>query len=478
MTTRYRVEYALKTHRRDQLIEWIKGLLAVPFVLHSQPTAAYASTSPTTPNDDTSLLSTMATTTHRRYAEILRDVEALITDHLNHQVHHFPGLSKLKHLVPTTGTFFTPLPLEKAFVYQDRKRRISSRRFVAPSFNDVRAILNTAQLMALVHPSPSHTPSHDTTSDPISNPTRISQRQETWDRAVTGVGGLKLITFDGDLTLYPDGSALDKSNPVIHKILALLARGIHIGIVTAAGYTEPAAYHARLHGLLNAIDTAIRFSAPPDDPVGSLNNVRSGKTKLVVMGGESNYLFIFDGNKKALLSRVEREEWMLPEMRGWTEPAISSLLDVAEGALRECIINLSLPATIFRKERAVGIIPRRGGAFTREQLEETVLVTQQVVEMSQAESEEGRRVPFCAFNGGNDVFVDIGDKSLGVRAVQNWIGTREEGQGGIKGEETLHIGDQFLSAGANDFKAEEVELAERTFKRQNSGEWLGIGPLS
>ncbi|KAI7603627.1 hypothetical protein KC319_g22066, partial [Hortaea werneckii] len=41
MTTRYRVEYALKTHRRDQFIEWIKGLLAVPFVLLSQPTAIY-----------------------------------------------------------------------------------------------------------------------------------------------------------------------------------------------------------------------------------------------------------------------------------------------------------------------------------------------------------------------------------------------------------------------------------------------------
>ena len=68
MTTRYRVEYALKTHRRDQLIEWIKGLLAVPFVLHSQPTAAY--------NDDDrpDLLAKMAQTAHRRYKEILGDV--------------------------------------------------------------------------------------------------------------------------------------------------------------------------------------------------------------------------------------------------------------------------------------------------------------------------------------------------------------------------------------------------------------------
>lgn len=66
MTTRYRVEYALKTHRRDQLIEWIKGLLAVPFVLHSQPTAAY--------DDRRDVLVTMASTAHRRYAEIFHDV--------------------------------------------------------------------------------------------------------------------------------------------------------------------------------------------------------------------------------------------------------------------------------------------------------------------------------------------------------------------------------------------------------------------
>jgi IMP and pyridine-specific 5'-nucleotidase len=75
----------------------------------------------------------------------------------------------------------------------------------------------------------------------------------------------------------------------------------------------------------------------------------------------------------------------------------------------------------------------------------------------------GRRLPFCAFNGmfyvitpsalhklrfsgGNDVFVDIGDKSWGVLACQRFFG-------GIEGSKTLHVGDQFLSAGANDFKA-------------------------
>ena len=64
--------------------------------------------------------------------------------------------------------------------------------------------------------------------------------------------------------------------------------------------------------------------------------------------------------------------------------------------------------------------------------------------------------------GGNDVFVDIGDKRLGVLCCRLFFG-------GVEGGETLHIGgmssimrkfpartnliDQFLSAGHNDFKA-------------------------
>ncbi len=47
--------------------------------------------------------------------------------------------------------------------------------------------------------------------------------------------------------------------------------------------------------------------------------------------------------------------------------------------------------------------------------------------------------------GGSDVFVDIGDKSWGVLSCQRYLG-------GIEGSKTLHVGDQFLSAGANDFK--------------------------
>jgi IMP and pyridine-specific 5'-nucleotidase len=62
------------------------------------------------------------------------------------------------------------------------------------------------------------------------------------------------------------------------------------------------------------------------------------------------------------------------------------------------------------------------------------------------------------------VFVDIGDKSWGVLAAQRFFG-------GIEGSKTLHVGDQFLSAGANDFKA---RLACTTAWIANPGETVQL----
>ncbi|EMC92671.1 hypothetical protein BAUCODRAFT_151081 [Baudoinia panamericana UAMH 10762] len=383
MTTRYRVEYALKTHRRDQFIEWIKGLLAVPFVLLSQPTAIY--------ENDKSTVNAMAANAHVRYAQIMHDVEELILDHIKQQ--KTGGISKLKLLVPSVGVFFTPLPLQDAFIHQDQKRFISSRRFVAPSFNDIRLILNTAQVMSLVRNS-----------------------------------RLELVTFDGDVTLYDDGESLTPDNPCIPRILELLRKGTRIGIVTAAGYTEAEKYYERLYGLLDALATS--------------EMSHKCEHHLVVMGGESNFLFTYTPQSPCKLQAVSQTDWQLPEMGDWTEENVTALLDVAEAALKDCVQCMQLPVSVLRKKRAVGIFPSKGIRLAREQLEETVLVVQRILEMSAA----GRRIPFCAFNGGNDVFVDIGDKSWGVMACQRYFG-------GIEGGKSLHVGDQFLSAGANDFKA-------------------------
>src|ERR1700743_2365863 len=139
-----------------------------------------------------------------------------VTDSVvRHQQAGTHALSKLKLLVPSVGVFFTPLCLHDAFIYQDKRRFISWRRFVAPSFNDLRLILNTAQVMSLVRSGP-----------------------------------IELVTFDGDVTLYDDGDSLEPDSPVIPRILTLLSNDTKVGIVTAAGYTVATRYYERLHGLL------------------------------------------------------------------------------------------------------------------------------------------------------------------------------------------------------------------------------------
>jgi IMP and pyridine-specific 5'-nucleotidase len=325
--------------------------------------------------------------------------------------------SKLSLLVPTISSFFTPLPLDDAFRYQDSVRAISSRRFVAPSFNDIRLILNTAQLMAMIIPKPYR------------------------HLKVKITPGLELMTFDGDVTLYEDGASLHspEADPVILRLLHFLGRDVKIGIVTAAGYTQPENYFNRLSGLLVAVRDSQELTAKQ-------------KQNLIIMGGESNFLFVFDEKEEYCLRYIHRREWILDTMEDWSEPAMKELLDEAQAAFESCIRTLRLQAKVLRKERAVGIYAAdQSKRLTREQLEETVLVVQQVMETSINTIHKDKppsyaHIPFTVFNGGADVFLDIGDKSLGVKACQAWFG-------GIQSSSTLHVGDQFLSGGGNDFKA-------------------------
>ncbi|KAK7205390.1 IMP-specific 5'-nucleotidase 1 [Myxozyma melibiosi] len=387
MTTKYRVEYALKSHRRDALIEWIKGLLAVPFVLHSEP-AAYIK--------EVGSWEDAANAARRQYAAILADVEDMIEDQIMNDTKGTPHMAKIRHLVPSVGTFFTHLPLEEAFYVQDAKRSISQRRLVSPSFNDVRLILNSAQLMSIA-------------SD--SQP-------------------LKLVTLDGDVTLYEDGKSLTADSKVVPVLLELLKRDVAVGIVTAAGYSDTSGtrYKERLEGII----LAVRDSEILTD---------EQKRRLLVMGGESNFLFRYSVTEQTLVY-VDQEEWILPEMKQWDEADIQNLLDLAEEVLTSCRKVMNLSGQVVRKERAVGIVPLPEKGMIREDLEEVVLGAQRRLESS----EIGRKIQFCAFNGGSDVWVDIGDKRLGVISLQRYLG-------GILGSQTLHVGDQFASIGANDFKA-------------------------
>ena len=104
-------------------------------------------------------------------------------------------------------------------------------------------------------------------------------------------------------------------------------------------------------------------------------------------------------------------------------------MDRAERALLSEADRLKVPVQLVRKPRACGVVPT--GSVIYETLEEVALA----VQASLADS----ALPFCAFNGGNDVFVDVGNKSIGLQALQRHLGARPD--------QVLHVGDRFTITG-------------------------------
>lgn len=456
MTSRYRVEYSLKKHRRDEFIEWIKSLLAVPFVLHSDSEKLASSTfenSPETETYEQYLLSqehAASMKCRQRYQEVFADVEKLITNtiiiDMANESKGTNVVSRLRKLVPSIGKFYTPLPLAQAFLIADDKRLISKRQFVSPSFNDIRSTLNIAQILAL---------------------------SSMYNEAGHDGKRLKLITFDGDVTLYDDGCSLREDDVIVGKLMKLLSLGFFIGVVTAAGYPSQsgaANYYERLKGLIDKVTSTEELTDRQ-------------KENLLVMGGESNYLFRYDTTIMGL-RYIEADEWYLPSMKGWSEERINYIMGTVHRHLihlqKKLKLNGKGKTEIIRKERSIGIIPVPGFKILREHLEEMVLscsvvVNEMLKEFSEVQrnleldfdeissksryyttaSDDGQNIKVCAFNGGSDVWVDIGDKSLGVECLQRYLCKDEANHllCPIQKSESLHIGDQFASLGANDFKA-------------------------
>jgi len=437
MHSTYRIHYQLRAHKRDAFIEFCKQLLLTPFVLRIQPTIPDEDV-PGSPHyvagtkrdfpfvvdshaaEDyevarmmdrslsvTSLalkLPNFPPTKHSvldRFAEIFEAIEELIQEHMIMTANGVAHLSKLHQLVPSIGTFFTPLPLKDAFYQQNRRRSITGRRFVPPSFNDVRHILNAAQIMAITD-------------------------------------NLKLVTFDGDLTLYPDGANFPKNSPISDYFVKMLKAGIHIAIVTAAGYPGPEGackYEERLEELLKALN---------ENGVGHADG---NVGRFFVLGGECNYLFKLDNGH---LVSVPVEQYEPKWVAQWSRDLqrISNLLDVAESQLKQTRREMGLEGLVqvLRKERATGLVVK-DAKLEREQLDEFALAVQEALSRFQAmekvKMEEANKqwipLPFCAFNGGNDVWVDVGNKLIGVRILRQWLR--------VEAGETLHIGDQFLATG-------------------------------
>lgn len=114
----------------------------------------------------------------------------------------------------------------------------------------------------------------------------------------------------------------------------------------------------------------------------------------------------------------------------WDESDIQELLDVAEEAAAESLADQTMRGRIIRKKRSIGLVPTSDQQIPREALDETVLRCQGQLQLMH--NGTGPRIPFCAFNGGRDVWVDVGNKRVGVEVLGAYMG--------VDPKETLHIG--------------------------------------
>lgn len=437
------------------------------------------------------VLDTLATTGADTFShfELLIDEHIALSSSSSSADHHRP--SRLKKLVPTVGVFHTRLPLRRAFEAYNRKYAVTKRKHICISFNELRHILNLAQIMALRgvgtttpltnnmdDDDPSNTnarikdeddkalkeweqspslfqseqdilfgesnkgmqppPPPPLLLDSIEEKTTIEEQEEQIIIPHTSkFKGPQIITFDGDQTLYSDGANFE-SNPELANYLYLLLRhGVTLAVVTAAGYEYQAEkYEVRLSGLLSYFQEK---KLPPKDC-----------ERFYLFGGECNYLLTLTHDYK--LRKVKETgpggwhtstKYIEEAPANWNEIEVTHLLNVAESNLKRSVKEQNIRGTVIRKKRSVGLIPRNlSEIIPREALDESVLCVQEELEHSTM-----IHLPFCAFNGGRDVWVDVGNKRVGVEILCSYLG--------MPANETLHIGDQFLNTG-NDFAARDV----------------------
>jgi IMP and pyridine-specific 5'-nucleotidase len=214
-------------------------------------------------------------------ADTFSHFEMLIDEHRRFELEGGDQPSRLKQLVPTVGTFHTRLPLRKAFAAYNAKHRITQRRHICISFNEIRHILNLAQIMAM-RPVNEAEDMKDWAQESIRQ-TDSGFSDSPNSPEVSGIlpqeafSGPKMMTFDGDQTLYSDGKNFEDNLRLANYLYLLLKHGVTVAVVTAAGYEYHAEkYEFRLSGLLTFFEEKGLSEADCE--------------RFYLFGGECNYL--------------------------------------------------------------------------------------------------------------------------------------------------------------------------------------------
>jgi IMP and pyridine-specific 5'-nucleotidase len=300
-----------------------------------------------------------------------------------------PIESRLAKMIPGVekAVFFTPLDMVQALQEYDQKYQVSKRKYINISFREIRHILNTAQVHAIAK-------------------------------------GVKLITLDADGTLYEDGDNIEEHNPVKNVIIELLKQkpDLNIAVITAAGYPhQPERYEQRFEYLIKDLSKCDK----------------SIYSRFHIMGGECNYLFTPNAHGK--LDESQDNDWKIDEMKSWKTEDIEEFLGKVKTMIEETAKDLQMDHKykFVLKPMAVGYIPidqnNRGRA---ESCDEIALRIRREL--------QPKFRHFCAFHSFGQVWVDVGNKSLGVKAFQQMFDS--------KPAQTVHIGDQWREVG-NDIAA-------------------------
>ncbi len=207
--------------------------------------------------------------------------------------------------------------------------------------------------------------------------------------------------------------------------MSLLLKNVKVAIVTAAGYqNDNLAYEKRIKGLIDEFKE---------------KNLKIYEN-FYVLGGECNYLFRYDPLIQHLIY-INQDDYIPDFVQAWSlnTAELHEFLDITQKHLETqiCEMGLSQRVKLLRKSRAIGVLPISGFNLCREQLNEFALGVQQ--KLGEYQSTKEIKIPFCAFNGGSDVWVDVGNKLIGVKILQKYLE--------CSAKDTLHVGDQFLSTG-------------------------------
>ena len=134
---------------------------------------------------------------------------------------------------------------------------------------------------------------------------------------------------------------------------------------------------------------------------------------------------------------------MTSEMLSWDPDASKEMLNAAMRELQSVSAKFRLPMRFVEKDAAVGAL------FTGDENDTSLqnYLDEVALEVRERLNVLNYPVPFNCFNGGLDVFVDIGSKQHGLMALQALLN--------VNAEHTLHVGDQFSMAG-NDLLARRV----------------------